>query len=105
MKVYWNLKPKICLSSVLVKHTVRLIAALSLFQAVSGSPAHAVPLKETATPKRFANWCLNKANLPPDTRHTVDVLLQVARTQECDRASKQLSTRTCPIKPESICKF
>ena len=84
MKVNWYLKQKICLVGAI---------ALSLCQGVSSFPADAVSLQETTIlPQRFADWCLNKANLPPDTRHTVDVLLQEAGTQECDRADKQLST-------------
>jgi internalin A len=74
MKVYWHLKQKFCLRSAIALPTVRLIA-VSLFLGVSGFRADAVPLNQTTTPKSFADWCLNRANLPPDTRHTVDVLL------------------------------
>jgi Leucine-rich repeat (LRR) protein len=79
-----HLKQGICLGG----------AALALFQGISYFPVHAIPLKETAATKRFADWCLDKANLAPATRHTVDVLLQEAGTQDCDRAEKQLSTFT-----------
>jgi len=74
-------------------HTLRLIA-LSLFLGVSGFRADAVPLNQTTTPKSFADWCLNRANLPPDTRRTVNVLLREAGTTECDRADRKLSTLT-----------
>jgi hypothetical protein len=51
-------------------------------------------LQETTTPRTFADWCLNKANLSGETLHTVDALLQVAKTQDCNQADKLLSTRT-----------
>ena len=39
-------------------------------------------------------WCLNKNKESVETKHTVDVLLQVAETQDCNQANKFLSTRT-----------
>jgi len=42
----------------------------------------------------FADFCTNKENLPPETRHTVEVLLSQAKTQECDRAQKTLTNLT-----------
>ena len=42
----------------------------------------------------FADFCTNKANLTPEARHTVEVLLSKAKTQECDRAQKTLSNLT-----------
>ncbi len=87
------MKQKICYFGAIALHTVRLIA-LSLFLGVSGFRADAVPLNQTTTPKSFADWCLNRANLPPDTRRTVDVLLREAGTTECDRADRKLSTLT-----------
>ena len=95
MKVYWHLKPNIRLGQVTVrsKKVIRFIA-IALVLGVSGVPADAVPVQETTTAKRFADWCSNKANLSPATRHTVDVLLKEAGTQDCDRADKQLSTLT-----------
>jgi internalin A len=44
--------------------------------------------------RTFADWCLNKANLSRETLHTVDALLQVAKTQDCNQAEKLLLTRT-----------
>jgi len=96
MKIDWQLQQKIGLAYA--------IAAVSLFQGVSCFPGYAVPLQETTTPKRFADWCLNKANLPSQTRHTVAVLLQKAGTQDCDRADKQLSTLTVLDLTWSFCK-
>ncbi len=42
----------------------------------------------------FADFCTNKENLPPETRHTVEVLLLKAKTQECDRAQTALTNLT-----------
>ncbi|MEG4219529.1 CHAT domain-containing protein [Microcoleus sp. Pol12A6] len=42
----------------------------------------------------FADFCAHKENLPPETRHTVEVLLSKAKTQECDRAQKTLTNLT-----------
>ncbi|MEP6517992.1 CHAT domain-containing protein [Microcoleus vaginatus] len=42
----------------------------------------------------FADFCTNKENLTPEARHTVEVLLSKAKTQECDRAQKTLSNLT-----------
>ncbi|MEG4395528.1 CHAT domain-containing protein [Microcoleus sp. BROC3] len=42
----------------------------------------------------FADFCTNKENLTPETRHTVEVLLSKAKTQECDRAQKTLTNLT-----------
>ncbi|MBD2007067.1 MULTISPECIES: leucine-rich repeat domain-containing protein [Cyanophyceae] len=52
-----------------------------------------VPRPQTATSRTFADWCLNKNKQSVETRRTVDVLLQVAKTQDCKQADKFLSTR------------
>jgi len=70
------------------------LATLSLVLFVLSFPIKAFSQEETTTPRTFADWCLNKANLSIETRHTVDVLLQVAETTDCHQASKTLSTRT-----------
>ncbi|NJM60656.1 MAG: hypothetical protein HC849_11320 [Oscillatoriales cyanobacterium RU_3_3] len=50
-----------------------------------------------ANPQRFASfgdWCANKENLPAEAKHTVEVLLLKAKTQECDRAQITLTNLT-----------
>ncbi|MGB3265164.1 MAG: CHAT domain-containing protein [Microcoleus sp.] len=42
----------------------------------------------------FDDWCTNKENLTPEARHTVEVLLSKAKTQECDRAQQTLANLT-----------
>ncbi|NER84487.1 MAG: leucine-rich repeat domain-containing protein [Leptolyngbya sp. SIO1D8] len=44
----------------------------------------------------FADWCLHKAELLPDARHTVDVLLEEAGTQDCRRARRVLASSPAP---------
>ncbi len=51
----------------------------------------------TPNPKTFesfGDWCTNKEHLTPQARHTVEVLLSKAKTQECDRAQKTLANLT-----------
>ncbi|MDB9314479.1 hypothetical protein PN462_15305 [Spirulina sp. CS-785/01] len=41
--------------------------------------------------KTFTDWCLNQDDLTPEARHTVQVLLEQAETEECDRATEILT--------------
>ncbi|MGL5081695.1 MAG: leucine-rich repeat domain-containing protein [Microcoleaceae cyanobacterium] len=49
---------------------------------------------QTAAPKGFMEWCLQRESLPEVTRRTVSVILQQVGTYDCDRALKQLSSFT-----------
>ncbi|MFN7382912.1 MAG: leucine-rich repeat domain-containing protein [Dolichospermum sp.] len=42
----------------------------------------------------FTEWCQQKANLSQQRRRTVEVLLQVAKTQNCDQANQTLTKLT-----------
>ncbi|MFM6013871.1 MAG: trypsin-like peptidase domain-containing protein [Dolichospermum sp.] len=42
----------------------------------------------------FTEWCQQKANLSQQRRRTVEVLLQVAKTQNCDQANQTLTNLT-----------
>src|SRR4028119_1300642 len=44
--------------------------------------------------RTFADWCRQKADLSPETKHTVDVLLKEAGTNDCDAADRKLSSLT-----------
>jgi hypothetical protein len=70
---------------------VRSLGTLAFFLFVSSFPVQAVSLQETTTPRTFADWCLNKNNLSVKTLHTINALLQVAKTTDCNQASKLLS--------------
>ncbi|MGB8700152.1 MAG: leucine-rich repeat domain-containing protein [Thermosynechococcaceae cyanobacterium] len=39
-------------------------------------------------PQTFREWCLPKNSLPATTRHTVEVLLAIMNTQDCNAAGK-----------------
>jgi internalin A len=73
---------------------VRPLATLCVFLFVSSLPVKASPSPEATTPKTFADWCLNKNNLSVETLHTINALLQEAKTQDCHQAEKLLSTNT-----------
>ena len=95
MKVCKHLKLNKNLASTLPG--IRPLGTLALFLFVSSFPVQAVSLQETTTPRTFADWCLNKNNLTAETLHTVDVLLQVAETTDCNQADKFLSALTILI--------
>jgi internalin A len=40
--------------------------------------------------KSFAQWCQEKKSLPTETRHTIDVLLEKAGTNNCQQADAKL---------------
>lgn len=65
--------------------------AVFTFLSVVSSPAFA---QTTSNYRTFADWCVNKASLPADARHTVEVLLEKAGTQNCQQANQKLSTLT-----------
>lgn len=163
MNVSKCLQRPILLIKAISLSAVNPLITLALFLRVLCYPLSATPDQETVTPRRFIDWCLNQTSLSPQTKHTVDVLLQVAGTQDCNQADKKLSilsqldlnnnqiadlkplssltnlteldlsnnriadlkplssltnltelilynnqiltNKTCPVKPESICKF
>jgi internalin A len=43
---------------------------------------------------RFADWCEHRDQLADSARHTVEVLLTKAETEDCDRADTILSSST-----------
>ncbi|AFZ10265.1 leucine-rich repeat-containing protein [Oscillatoria nigro-viridis PCC 7112] len=42
--------------------------------------------------RTFADWCRQKADLSPEAKHTVEELLKIAGTTECDAADRKLSS-------------
>ncbi len=85
--------------------------AICLFQVLSVAAA-----PQQAKTKSFARWCQEKNSVAVATRHTIDLLLKKADTQDCNLADSKLKNITeierdrmglkiCPVKPESICKF
>jgi internalin A len=41
--------------------------------------------------RTFAEWCTNRAQLPLETRNTVDSLLALAETSDCHQANEKLT--------------
>jgi len=63
--------------------------------ALSGNGVSAKAAAETQPGnmrRTFADWCRQKADLSPEAKHTVEVLLQKAETTECDAANQRLSS-------------
>src|SRR4028118_1550858 len=57
-------------------------------------PSPVVQKQQSDSGRTFADWCREKADLSPEAKHTVEVLLQIAETTECDAANQKLSTLT-----------
>ena len=75
------------------RNLLRLVIALSAI-ALSGSALSVNVAEVRSANKTFADWCRQKADLSPDTKHTVDVLLREAETTDCDEGYRKLSSLT-----------
>jgi hypothetical protein len=42
----------------------------------------------------FTDWCINRETLSPETQHTINVLLEVAETADCEQANNTLTNLT-----------
>jgi internalin A len=60
----------------------------------NGLSAKAAETRSGNMRRTFADWCRQKADLSPEAKHTVEVLLQYAETTECDAANQRLSSFT-----------
>src|SRR4028118_827881 len=60
----------------------------------NGLSAKAAETRSSNSRRTFAEWCRQKADLSPEAKHTVEVLLQYAETTECDAANRKLSSLT-----------
>jgi len=70
-----------------------IVVACCALLALSGSglSAKAAETRSGNSRRTFADWCRQKADLSPEAKHTVEVLLQKAETTECDAADQELS--------------
>ena len=75
------------------RNLLRLVIALSAI-ALSGSALSVNVAEVRSANKTFADWCRQKADLSPEVKHTVEVLLQKAGTTECDVGDRKLSSLT-----------
>ncbi|MFS8120047.1 MAG: leucine-rich repeat domain-containing protein, partial [Microcoleus sp.] len=62
--------------------------------ALSGNGLSAKAAEVRSGNKTFAEWCRQKADLSPEAKHTVEMLLKEAGTTECDTANQKLSSLT-----------
>jgi internalin A len=60
----------------------------------NGLSAKAAETRSGNSRRTFADWCRQKADLSPEAKHTVEVLLKEAGTTECDAANQKLSSLT-----------
>ena len=60
----------------------------------NGLSAKAAETRSGNMRRTFADWCRQKADLSPEAKHTVEVLLKEAGTTECDAANQTLSSLT-----------
>ena len=60
----------------------------------NGLSAKAAETRSGNMRRTFADWCRQKADLSPEAKHTVEVLLKEAQTTECDAANQTLSSLT-----------
>jgi internalin A len=57
----------------------------------SPSPITVAPtVLESIQTQSFVEWCQRKASVPSDTRHTIDVLLEMAGTNDCKSADGRI---------------
>ena len=68
--------------------------AIAIFTLTLGLYTPKVTAETTETPGTITEWCQQKANLPQETRHTVELLLKFAKTQNCNQANQTLTNLT-----------
>ncbi|MEM1281911.1 MAG: leucine-rich repeat domain-containing protein, partial [Cyanobacteria bacterium P01_H01_bin.152] len=72
-----------------------LVGLVAILSAIAGcSVASTSPGSSTANAEAFTRLCNDRASLAPAAQHTMNVLLQIAATEDCDRAATTLSERT-----------
>src|SRR4028118_343402 len=57
----------------------------------NGLSAKAAEMRSGNMRRTFADWCRQKADLSPEAKRTVEMLLKEAGTSECDMANQKLS--------------
>src|SRR4028118_1472540 len=60
----------------------------------NGLSAKAAETRSGNSRRTFADWCRQKADLSPEAKRTVELLLQKAKTTECNAANQTLSSLT-----------
>jgi internalin A len=74
--------------------SIALACCAILALSANGMSAKAAETRSGNSRRTFADWCRQKADLSPEAKHTVEVLLKEAETTECDAANQTLSSLT-----------
>ena len=77
-----------------LQKSIALTCCVLLALSGNGVSAKAAETRSGNSRRTFADWCREKADLSPEAKHTVEVLLQKAGTTECDAANQKLSLLT-----------
>ena len=72
--------------------SIALTCCVLLALSGNGLSAKAAETRSGNSRRTFADWCRQKADLNPEAKHTVEVLLQQAGTTECEAANQTLSS-------------
>jgi internalin A len=74
--------------------SIALACCAILALSANGLSAKAAETRSGNSRRTFADWCRQKADLSPEAKRTVEVVLQKAETTECDAANQKLSSLT-----------
>src|SRR4028118_1076586 len=77
-----------------LQKSIALTCCAILALSANGLSAKAAETRSSNSRRTFAEWCRQKADLSPEAKRTVEVLLQKAETTECDAADRELSSLT-----------
>jgi internalin A len=74
------------------KQGTTFVAGIAIAFSVGGcrESAFAAQSQQAGNFQTFADWCVNKEKLTADAKHTVEVLLEKANTQNCQAANQNL---------------
>src|SRR4028118_1732485 len=77
-----------------LQKSIALTCCAILALSANGLSAKAAETRSGNSRRTFADWCRQKADLSPEAKRTVEVVLQKAETTECDAANQKLSSLT-----------
>ncbi len=77
-----------------LQKSIALACCAILALSANGLSAKAAETRSGNSRRTFADWCRQTADLSPEAKYTVEVLLKVAKTTECDAANQELSSLT-----------
>ena len=77
-----------------LQKSIALACCAILALSANGLSAKAAETRSGNSRRTFADWCRQKADLSPEAKRTVEVLLERAETTECDAANQKLLSLT-----------